>query len=126
MNLFLKINDDQTLFHPGEKLSGTADWRSEKEVRAIEVRLIWFTQGKGTQDTQIVDRRRWEAPALDTQEKFDFTLPEAPHSFSGKLITLTWAIELVVEKGNESRRVEFVLSPFDTEIELGVLEKNAS
>jgi hypothetical protein len=126
MNLFLKIDGEQARFHPGDKLCGTADWRLEKAVRAIEVRLIWFTQGKGTQDMQIVDRRRWETPALDAKEEFEFALPEAPHSFSGKLITLSWAVELVVEKANESRRVEFILSPYDAEIELGVADKDAS
>jgi hypothetical protein len=53
------------------------------------------------------------------QEKFEFALPEGPQSFSGKLISLIWAVELVVEKSKESQRIEFVLSPFDAEIVLG-------
>ena len=121
MSLSLQLDGGGTLYRPKGKLSGSAQWQLEKEARAIEVRLIWFTQGKGTQDVEVVDRRRWETPVLMGQEKFEFTLPEGPQSFSGKLISLTWAVELVIEKANESARIEFVLSPFDAEIQLGAV-----
>ncbi len=122
MSVSLTINQDQTLFRPGEKLAGTAEWQLDKEVRAVEVRLIWFTSGKGTQDVTIVDRRRWDTPVLMRRETFEFTLPEGPQSFSGKLISLAWALELVIEKADETARVEFLLSPFDAEIQLGFVE----
>jgi len=118
MSVSLAIDNGEILFRPKSKLTGTAGWQLDHEVRAVEVRLIWFTQGKGTQDVEIVDRRRWETPVLMGSEKFEFALPEGPHSFSGTLISLTWALEVVIEKGKESQRVEFFLSPFDAEIDL--------
>jgi hypothetical protein len=119
MSLTLTLNGDRALYKPKEKLSGVAGWQLDRDVRAVEVRLIWFTQGKGTQDVGVVDRRRWETPRMMGQEKFEFTLPDGPQSFSGRLISLTWAVELVIEKAKESQRVEFTLSPFDSEIVLG-------
>jgi len=118
MSVSLAIDNGEILFRPKSKVTGVAEWQLDHEVRAVEVRLIWFTQGKGTQDFEIVDRRRFEAPALMGSEKFEFPLPEGPQSFSGALISLTWALELVTEKGKESQRVEFFLSPFDSEIDL--------
>jgi len=118
MSVSLAIDNGEILFRPKSKLTGVAEWQLDHEVRAVEVRLIWFTQGKGTQDVQIVDRRRWETPVMMGSERFEFQLPEGPQSFSGTLISLTWALELVIEKGKETQRVEFFLSPFDAEIDL--------
>jgi hypothetical protein len=42
---------------------------------------------------------------------FRFRLPESPYSFSGKLISLTWALELVAEPSKELARQEITLAP---------------
>jgi hypothetical protein len=46
-------------------------------------------------------------------------LPLAPYSFSGKLISLIWGLELVLEPSQETARFEFTLSPTGEEIMLG-------
>ena len=57
---------------------------------------------------------------------FRFQLPDAPYSFSGKLISLIWAIEAVAEGIKEAARYEFVLAPEGREIELGSTTKHLS
>ena len=47
-----------------------------------------------------------------------FVLPPAPYSFSGKLISLIWAVEVVAEGIKEASRLEFTLSPDGREITL--------
>ena len=121
--LQIELEGGRTAWRPGEKLRGTASWLLDESVESLEVRLLWFTRGKGTQDVSVVDQRTFRLPALDGRDVFSFDLPPGPYSFSGRLISLTWALELVTPKGRESQRVEFVLSPSESEIILGSAEE---
>lgn len=121
--LEIGLRENRTGYRPGDELSGAATWKLEKPAEAIEIRLGWLTAGKGTPDSQIVDTRRLERPALESVESFTFTLPAEPYSFSGQLITLTWAVEVVVLPGEESARAGFVLSPTGQEIILTPVAK---
>ena len=47
-----------------------------------------------------------------------FTLPVQPWSFSGRLISLVWGIEVVDAASQRSARVEFVAAPEGREIHL--------
>ena len=122
--LSIELEDGKMSFRPGETLHGVASWLLEESVDTLEVRLLWFTRGKGTQDVEVVDRRTFRSPALDGHDAFSFDLPAGPYSFSGRLISLIWALELVTPKGANSYRVEFVLSPFESEIVLGSAEES--
>jgi hypothetical protein len=114
--LNLRSRDNKTTFAPGETVEGVAEWMLDKAVEALELRLIWYTQGKGDADVSVEDSRRFEAPALTGSAPFRFALPEAPYSFSGKLISLSWALEFVVIPGEDAARLEFVLSPNGSEV----------
>jgi hypothetical protein len=113
----LQIALDQTGgFAPGDVLSGRVSWTADREPTDVELRLFWYTQGKGTSDLGIVEAVRFDRPQRHDQRTFRFTLPREPHSFSGKLISLVWAIELIVGPKAEAERHEFVLSPSRAEI----------
>jgi hypothetical protein len=116
------LRDERTSFQPGEELLGAAAWKCAQPPKAVEVRLLWFTRGRGTQDASVVDCRRFDQPQSEQAQPFEFRLPDAPHSFSGKLISLTWAVEIVLEPGKDSARAEFVLAPDGKEILLGNVE----
>lgn len=115
-DLTLKLSDDRRELTPGERIAGSISWRLDRSAKAIEVRLFWYTVGKGTQDVGIVDLRRIESPAMAGNESFAFTLPAGPYSFSGKLITLRWSVEAVLLPGNEAATEELSLSPQGREI----------
>ena len=119
----IELAEGRTSYRPGETLAGVASWRLDEPVDELEVRLLWFTRGKGTQDVSVIDHRTFRMPALEGQDDFSFELPAAPYSFSGRLISLIWALELVTPKGRELQRVEFVLCPFESEIVLGSAEE---
>jgi hypothetical protein len=109
--LDIRVRDSQTEFPPGEAIEGSASWQLDRSAEALELRLIWWTAGKGDMDASIEDTRRFEAPGTSGNSNFRFALPDAPYSFSGRLITLSWALELVVMPGEEATRYEFSLSP---------------
>ena len=83
---------------------------------SAEVRLFWYTRGKGTEDVELVDTVAFPNPQTTDQRTFRFALPEAPYSFSGKLISIIWAIELIVEPGRSVERREIVMSPSGREV----------
>jgi hypothetical protein len=117
--LTLQTADGGTWFKPGELIEGRASWHLDEEVEAVEVRLFWYTSGKGTRDVEIVRRLRVEQPDLSGHREFSIRVPEGPYSFSGKLITLAWAIELVALPGGETERLDLRIGPQPVEVELG-------
>ena len=121
----LKINLDKSSFKTGEKISGEIVWSDERsETERIETRLIWYTQGKGDQDFEVIDSISFEmsgASSQNGQSRFDFVAPNRPLSFSGKLISLIWAVEAIVYPGKHGERTDIVISRTGSEI---VLERS--
>lgn len=114
----LKIDtqDGRRNFLPGETVALTCAWQLEQAPRAVEVRLFWYTRGKGDRDVSVVETERFDAPAAMDLKRLEFTLPNGPYSFSGKLVALLWAVELVVEPSGESQRIELTVSPSGEEV----------
>jgi len=121
--LKIAVRDDRVQFYPGDEIIAAAYWKLERQPKSVEARLFWFTRGKGTQDVNIVETVRFENPQIEEARPARFNLPEAPYSFSGKLISLIWALELVAEPGSESTRIELTVSPTGQEI---LLHKTAA
>ena len=117
-NLEIVLAEPSASFKPGTAVEGTARWQLESRPSEVEVRLFWFTSGKGDRDVEIVDKLAFQSAASSEDRSFRFTLPQAPYSFSGKLVSLIWAIELVVKPGNKTARVEITVAPEGREIEL--------
>jgi hypothetical protein len=108
--------DRRTNFQPGECVEFSALWAMQKPPASVEARLFWFTRGKGTEDVEIVAALQVPSPGPAGEHVFRFTLPHSPYSFSGRLISLSWAVELIA--GRASSRCEFVLAPDGHEIVL--------
>lgn len=113
--------ENKNAFLPGETVAGKAMWILEKEPTSVEIRLFWYTEGKGTQDVGIVATKAVPAPDGRNEVDFSFTLPVAPYSFSGKLISLLWALEVVALPVGQTARYGIVVSPTRNEI---ILHKN--
>jgi hypothetical protein len=115
----ISVDDDSTSFRPGENLGGTARWQLEESVKSIEIRLFFFTQGKGTSDVEVIESIPIDSPPMSGSQRFDWRLPQSPYSFSGKLISLIWAIEVVLLPSGESETYQFQMTPNGKEIVLG-------
>ena len=100
---------------PRDVLELLAQWSLPSAPRSIEARLFWLTRGKGTEDVGVVATALVPAPGAHGTHRVRFTLPEAPYSFSGRLISLIWAVELVADN-TAAARWEFVLAPEGREI----------
>jgi hypothetical protein len=109
-------NDNRAERRPGETVELSAMWALGKAPRVLEARLFWFTRGKGTEDLEVVATEQVAIPTIAGERVFRFTLPAGPWSFSGKLISLLWAVELVAD--DKSARWDFTLAPDGCEIRL--------
>lgn len=118
-HLQIHLRDDKTSYAPCETVEGTIQWNLEANPRSLELALFWYTAGKGTRDVGVVNSLKFDAPGAFGQKDFAFNLLDGPYSFSGRLISLIWAIELTCSPGGEAVRREFVLSPTGREVLLG-------
>jgi hypothetical protein len=122
--LGILIRDGRAAFEPGEELLGTARWALDGEPRSVEIRLFWFTRGVGTTDTGVVETVSFEHPSATDSRPFRFLLPEAPYGFTGSLVTLVWALELIASPVESISRVEFIMAPDAKEVKLETLPQN--
>lgn len=112
----LGLRDNRTAYSPGEEISGAAHWELDEVPRSAEVRLCWFTRGKGTEDAAVVKTIPFDAPQQGDVRTFTFRAPAEPYSFSGKLISLIWCVELVIQPGNRFQRLEITVGPQGKEV----------
>lgn len=108
--------DGRTGRRPGETVVLSAMWALGRKPKAVEARLFWFTQGRGIEDIMVVATQAVPSPAEAGEQEFTFTLPEAPYSCAGQLVSIKWAVELVAD--GEAARWEFMLGPEGREIAL--------
>jgi hypothetical protein len=117
----LELRDGKVSYRPGETVQGAARWELDAPPSRVEARLFWYTRGKGTQDVEIVRTAAWELPSNAEKREFSFQIPDSPFSFSGKLVSVLWAVEAVTEPPGEVARVEVTVSPSGAEVILPVL-----
>ena len=118
--LSIALNEEKAAFAPRETIRGTVRWSLDAGIRYLELSLFWYTAGKGTRDVGVIETMRFDEPGAAGWRDFSFTLPDGPYSFSGKLISLIWALELTCSPSSETARREITLSPTGREIVLGV------
>ena len=114
----VSIHDGRLSFLPGETIEGTVSWFLDATPRSVELRLFWYTNGKGDQDVEIAATFPFEAPGAEDRRSFRLEAPAEPWSFSGKLISLSWALEAVAEPGAKAGRIEILISPTGSEVRL--------
>ncbi|NMC62120.1 MAG: hypothetical protein GYA55_03030 [SAR324 cluster bacterium] len=117
MGLNIVIDEAFSKIEPNGRIKVQVSWVALK-ARSMEINLLWFTSGKGDEDVQIIETKTLEHIGSDGERSVEFELPDQPYSFSGKLISLHWAIEAVPETNEESKTIEFILSPTGKEVVL--------
>ncbi len=118
----IDLEDASAAFRPYDEIRGSIAWTLEKAPKSLELRLFWFTHGRGTSEAGVVEVRSLPA-SLQGGERFSFTLPGSPYSLSGKWIQLTWALELVADPLGQIGMCELVLGPEKRTIELPAIDQ---
>jgi hypothetical protein len=100
----IKIENRETAHAPGETLAGEyqIDAVEAAELRAVELSVLWYTEGKGDEDLGIhhFERRTDEDgepnSPLTELRRFAVPLPTSPLSYEGILIKLRWCVRVRV------------------------------
>ena len=115
--LEISTDADERAFTPGGTLAGRVSWLLQEVPESVELRLFYYTSGKGTQDVGIAQSLSFDHPSTSERRDFSFKLPLGPCSFHGKLVSLTWALELILNH-DQTERLEIVLSPTGQALDL--------
>lgn len=116
--LEIHVAGGREAFAPGERVTGTLQWLGDAAPDAVELRLLWYTEGRGDQDVGVARSLLVEAPAAVGSTPFELQAPSGPYSCAGRLVAIRWALEAVARPGGETTRVELVVAPGGREVEL--------
>jgi hypothetical protein len=99
----IRFDGNGRVYRPGETLSG--EYRLEsmrrEEVKAVEVSVLWHTEGKGDEDLAVHDFQRLaveEGDWIDPRypRRFRTVLPNSPLSYRGLIVKLRWCVRVRV------------------------------
>ena len=99
----VRFDDNGRAYRPGETLSGqyVLDSIASRDITAIEVSVLWYSEGKGDEDLAVHEFSRQdieEGVWFDTRRpgKFGTTLPNSPLSYEGVIVKLRWCVRVRV------------------------------
>jgi hypothetical protein len=99
----IRLDGNGRVYCPGETLAGS--YRLEavapQEVRAVEVSVLWHTEGKGDEDLAVHDFRRLSVENGDPIDpcrpgRFGAVLPNSPLSYRGVIVKIRWCVRVRV------------------------------
>ena len=101
--IIIRLDGNGRVYWPGETLSG--EYRigaiDADQVKAVEISVLWYTEGKGDEDMAVhvfwrreVDDRHPIEPGRP--ERFSTALPNSPLSYEGQIIKLHWCVRVRV------------------------------
>ncbi len=99
--VIVRLDSQRTTFQPGETLAG--EFRltgvSREQVRAVELSILWYTDGKGDQDLHVRHFERWATETGDVilpgrPFRFSTVLPKSPLSYDGLILRIRWCLRL--------------------------------
>lgn len=101
--IVLHLESGRRQFRPGEILEG--EYRilnaPTDELEAVELSVLWHTQGKGDEDLGVHLFTRFSAAdgdRLDARQagRFSTELPNSPLSYQGLLMQIRWCVRIRV------------------------------
>ena len=97
----IRFDGNGRIYRPGETLAGQYRLQAvgAARVKAVEVSVLWYTEGKGDEDLAV--HEFWRVDAEEGGEfdptrpqSFSTTLPNCPLSYDGQIIRLRWCVRV--------------------------------
>ena len=98
-------------FAPGETMVITLASDASSKTDPLTVQLGWFTEGRGTRDASVVWSEELAGLAPGADRTFEVRLPETPWTFSGRLVSVSWRLEVLDAKRQPLVAVPLVIAP---------------
>jgi hypothetical protein len=97
----IRFDGNRQVYRPGETLTGqyVLERVAAAALKAIEVSVLWYTEGKGDEDLAVHEfwRRSVENEELldpAPPARFSTTLPRSPLSYDGVILKLHWCVRV--------------------------------
>ncbi len=106
----LTVEGLETAFRPRDELRGqfTVEGANLDELQAVEISVLWHTEGKGDEDISVHSFERIEATSdepldLRRPRRFHTVLPNSPMSYEGSIVKIRWCarVRVFMERGKE-------------------------
>ena len=101
------------VFTPGSVLAGEfqIDDVKAEQLQAVELSVLWYTEGKGDEDLDVhfFDRRERDddpQPRLHLLRPFETVLPNSPLSYSGAIVKIHWCVRVRMFLTGDRQHVE--------------------
>jgi hypothetical protein len=99
----IRLDGNGRTYQPGETLAG--EYRLESiargDIKAVELSVLWHTDGKGDEDLTVHHFQRlsaeegdWIDPRRPT--RFSTVLPKSPLSYGGMIVKVRWCVRVRV------------------------------
>jgi hypothetical protein len=103
VQIAIELQSDRRAYAPGEEIRGVVRLGTSgpHKCRAVYLEVGWKTSGRG--DTDQGGNPRVEllpGPSINgpLEIQFSSVLPLAPHSYTGQLVKITWAVTVRVDE----------------------------
>lgn len=97
------LDGNRRVYQPGDMLSGDYQVESLRwiEPTAVEVSVLWYTEGQGEEDLAVHYFERLDALAqsgvdLRRPRRFSTRLPFSPLSYQGVIVKIRWCVRVRV------------------------------
>ena len=101
--LTIRLHAEGRTFAPGSTLCGQywLEGVPPEEVKAVELSILWYTEGKGEEDLAVHFFRRDSLADLRHSAgrwigSFATRLPHSPLSYQGLIVKIVWAVRVRV------------------------------
>jgi hypothetical protein len=111
--LTLALEDPARAYRPGDLLAGhfCVEPGTAGQVRAVELSVLWHTDGKGDADMSVHFFERLEPSdeeLVDFRQprRFSTVLPNSPLSYNGMIVKICWCVRarVFLARGKELSR----------------------
>jgi len=101
--IILVLEDHSRIYGSGDALAGrwNLEGVSATDVRAVELSVLWFTEGKGDEDMSVhfferVEPQNGQCVDFRQPRPFSTMLPNSPLSYRGEIVKICWCVRVRV------------------------------
>jgi hypothetical protein len=99
----IRLDENGRTYQPGATLSGEyrIDAVEGQVLQAVEVSVLWYSEGKGDEDLAVHEFWRKDADSGELgdprrPDRFSTTLPQSPLSYDGQIVKIRWCVRVRV------------------------------
>jgi len=99
----IRLESNGRSFEPGDTLRGQywLEGAAPEDVKAVELSVLWYTEGKGEEDMAVHFFRRDSLDQLPYAAgrwigAFSTVLPYSPWSYQGLILKIVWCVRVRV------------------------------